>query len=55
MGKVIKRTYVTKPEQLPRLKSGRISILTGRNLRSNTDRTLSKPKPASDKNTKSQK
>jgi hypothetical protein len=55
MGKVIKRTYVTKPEQLLRLKSGRISIITGRNLRSNTDQKLSKLKPAPDKQSKPQK
>ena len=39
MGKVIKRTYATRDDQLTQLKAGPISIVTGRNLRKRPDET----------------
>ena len=44
MGKVLKVTWVTKPEQLRKVEGGQTSILMGKNLRTNLQNSLKKNK-----------
>ena len=44
MGKVISRKVITRDEDLRQIKAGPISILTGKNLRTSSDPSSTKPK-----------
>ncbi len=44
MGKVTSINWITKEEDLPQIKGGKFSIVTGRNLRTSSTASSKKPK-----------
>ena len=44
MGKVTSTRWITKEEDMPQIKGGKFSIVTGKNLRTSSDAESKKPK-----------
>ena len=44
MGRIIRTTLVTRPEQLPKVELGQTSIIFGKNLLASSEKKSEKPK-----------